>query len=55
MPPTLLAVMFTLGVVDFDDQLVFRYILPERLVRLLVNKLELNVQEHNLEQLEYCN
>ena len=31
--------MFILGVVDFDDKLVFRYILPERLVRLLVNKL----------------
>ena len=31
--------MFILGVVDFDDQLVFRYILPECLVRLLVNKL----------------
>ena len=31
--------MFILGIVDFDDQSVFRYILPER---LLVNKLELN-------------
>ena len=42
MPLTLLAVIFILGVVFFDDQLVFRYILIERLVRLLVNKLELN-------------
>ena len=42
MPLTLSAIMFILGVVDFDDQLVFRYILPERLVRLLVNRLELN-------------
>ena len=42
MPQTLLSVMFILGVVDFDDHLVFRYILLERLMRLLVNKLELN-------------
>ena len=40
MPLILLAVMFSLDVVDFDDQLVFRHILPERLVRLLLNKLE---------------
>ena len=31
--------MFILGVVDFDYQLVFRYILAERLVSLLVNQL----------------
>jgi len=35
----LLAVMFILGVIDFDDQLAFRYILPER---FMVNKLDLN-------------
>ena len=28
--------------IDFDIQLIFCYILSERLVRLLVNKLELN-------------
>jgi len=30
--PTPLAVMFILGVVDFDDQLVFRYILRKRFI-----------------------
>ena len=32
--------MVILDVVHFDDQLVFRYILPERSVRLFVNKLD---------------
>jgi len=36
-PLILLAVMFILGVVDFDDQLIFRSILPER---FMVNKLD---------------
>jgi len=37
-----LAVMFILGIVDFDDQYwSFRYFLPERLVRFMVNKLDL--------------
>jgi len=37
-PLILLAVMFILDVVIFDDQLVFRNILPERFI---VNKLDL--------------
>jgi len=37
-PLILLAVMFILGVIGFDDQLVFRYILPER---FMMNKLDL--------------
>ena len=41
MPLSCLAVIFTLCVVEFNDQMVFRDILPERLMRLLVNKLDL--------------
>jgi len=40
-PLILLAVMFILGVVYFDDQLVFRYILPEH---FMVNKLDLTCE-----------
>ena len=38
---TCLAAIFILGEVEFSDRLVFRDILPERLMRLLVNKLDL--------------
>jgi len=38
----LLAVMFILGVVDLNDQLFFRYILPER---FMVNKLDLYLKQ----------
>ena len=47
----LLVVLFISGVIDFDDQLVFCCILPERLVHLLVNKLE-GIQ---IEQDKLCN
>jgi len=33
--------MFFLGVIDFDDNWSFRYVLPERLVRFMLNKLDL--------------
>ena len=42
--------MYILGVVDFNDQLVSRYILPERLVRLVMKKLELQSQSVNYTQ-----
>ena len=53
MPLTCLAVMFILGVVDLYDQLVFRYILPERFVRLMVNKLDLNLIKFYLKKFHF--
>ena len=51
-PLTCLNVMFILGVVDLDDQLVFCYILLERLRCLLVSKLDLMILQLHVSLLQ---